>query len=206
MNHPDPNTPGAAHEAELFDALPLCWLLLGESIIFFLAPVGLLLLIWLLAGLMLRRWDGTLVQALTTGLQIGSIVFGASAVLWAGLAGWAFMQGDDPWEALPGITPPYLDNFLARYPALSVSTFGGTHWLILHNADAQSVYLDGDDLVDAQVRFQPCPSSKPARATLPGTCGCSRFGAMRGRSTSRRTGARGRGQRKARRRRSADGS
>jgi hypothetical protein len=206
MNDRNPDAPGAARpEAELFDALPLRWLLLalalwiglaallatlqhlqqqvppaglvlvsrmrallGESIIYFLGPVGLLLLIWLLAGPLLRRWDANFTEALTAGLKFGSITFAASAVLWAGLAGWAFTQGNDPWEALPGITPPYLDNFLARHSALSVSTFGGTHWLILHDADGHSVSLDGDDLVDAEVRFQPCPPGVVDAAQLGG--------------------------------------
>lgn len=205
MNHPDPNTPGAAHEADLFDALPLRWLLLalvvwvglavllaalqhqqqqvpptglvllsrmrallGESIIFFLGPVGLLLSIWLLAGLVLRRWDATLVEALATGLRVGSMLFAASAVLWAGMAGWSFMQGNDPWEGLPGVTPPYLDDFLARHPGFEASTYGGTRQLFLHDGHGHSVFVDGDDVAGAQVRFDPCPPREADRALLGG--------------------------------------
>jgi len=192
-------------EREIFDKLPLSWLvmalavwvglavllatlqylqlqappttlqlltrmrgLMGESVDFFLWPIGLIVVIWLGTSLVLNRWDLTLVQVLTAGLRLGSGMFAVSALLWAGLAGWAFMQGDDPWEALPGITPPYLDKFLARHPALSVKTYSGTHWLFLYNEHGRSVYLDGDDLVDAHVRFQPCPPGGVDAAHLGG--------------------------------------
>lgn len=137
-----------------------------ESLPALLGPIVLLALAGLFSRATGRSWS--MRQALVAGLRMGLAVFGVAPLLWGGMAVWAGEQGQDPWEGLPGITPPYLEDFLARHPGLTATTFGGTRRLLLHAGGGRTVYVDGDDLAGANVRFDPCPPELPAAAALGG--------------------------------------
>jgi len=133
---------------------------------FFLGPLVLLVALgWL--GRFVGR-ERSLGHALTDGLRFGAMAFGASAVLWIALAAWSSLEGNDPWENLPGIVPPYLEAFLARHPGMETTTYGGTHQLRLHDGQGHSVFVDGDDLKNAAARFEPCAPGDSDPAALGG--------------------------------------
>jgi len=141
--------------------------LLAYSKEFFLGPLILLLAIGAFSRL--TQHPRPIAHALRDGLRFGAMAFGASAVLWTAIAAWSsFVEGEDPWASLPGITPPYLDTFLARHPELQTTTYGGTRTLRLHDSHGHSAFIDGDDLTDAAVRFEPCAAADLDAATLGG--------------------------------------
>jgi len=98
------------------------------------------------------RWG--MVVAAT--LRFSLMAFAGFAVLWAGMAGSAFLQDDDPWEALPWVTPPYLAEFLPRHPGLTVIRLDNDK-LTLRGGQGQALTIDGHELVGAQANFEPCP-------------------------------------------------
>jgi len=133
---------------------------------FFLGPLALMLVVGLAGRVM--RGQRPFSHAVRDGLRFGALAFGAAAVLWLSMAAWSLLEGQDPWEGLPATVPPYLEEFLARHPGMEVTTYGGTRQLRLHDGKGPSLFVDGDDIKDAAVRFEPCSPGDAEPAALGG--------------------------------------
>lgn len=91
-------------------------------------------------------------------LKFAAIAFAVIAAGYVARAAWAIGEGDNPLEILPGITPPYLREFLARHPALAPhSTIDSNGDITLRDGKGHSMRLHRAELDSAQARFEPCP-------------------------------------------------
>ncbi len=106
-----------------------------------------------------ESWAWLFATAAAHAFRFGAMIFAGFGALWAGMAVVAFIEGNDHWEALPGVTPPYLSEFLARHPALSVdrtASAGGR--LTVYDEKGHALSLHGSELAGARVRFDICPA------------------------------------------------
>lgn len=125
--------------------------LFSQCLVFFFGPLVLLLILF---GVARRLW----VVATVQGLRFGALAFGLIGLFWIGTATLAYIDGTDHWEALPWITPPYLDEFLARHSGFEAVTYQGTRALTLYDNKGHHAIVSGDDLIGATLVFEPCPS------------------------------------------------
>lgn len=75
------------------------------SLLFFAGPLLLFLVTF---GLVRGQWR----KALALGLKTGCGAFALVAIVWAGIAGWAFVNDEDHWDAIPWVTRPTWKNFI----------------------------------------------------------------------------------------------
>lgn len=68
------------------------------SLLFLAGPLLLFLVTF---GLVRGQWN----KVTALGMKTGCGAFALVAIVWAGIAGWAFVNDEDPWEALPWVTP-----------------------------------------------------------------------------------------------------
>lgn len=97
----------------------------------------------------------------TLGLGIVRVVpfvVAAFAVIWGAMAAYAFADGQDPWEALPWVTPPYHEEFLARHPGLILERAGRGGKVRLSDGQGRSISVYGSELAGAQLSLASCPA------------------------------------------------
>lgn len=90
-------------------------------------------------------------------VRIVPFVATALGVIWATMAAFAFVNNGDPWEALPWVTPPYLEQFLARHPALTLERSDDK--VRLRDRQGRSIGLYGRALAGAQLSLESCPAA-----------------------------------------------
>ena len=106
--------------------------------------------------------DFELPLLIARALTFTAIAFTVIAAGCIARAAWAVVEGDDPMEILPGVTPPYLGEFLARHPALSADSDSSIGYVILHDGKGHAMRLHRAELEGAQARFEPCPQNLDA--------------------------------------------
>lgn len=106
-----------------------------------------------------QAWQWIVVTACVHAFKFGAMFFAVFAVIWAGFAALAYADGNDHWEALPAVTPPYLSEFLARHPGLSANRVGTQGALVLRDDEGRTVSLNGSDLTRARAVFDACPQT-----------------------------------------------
>lgn len=93
-----------------------------------------------------------------TFVKFAALVLCLLGAGYVAMAAVAFAEGDDPLEILPGVTPPYLRDFLAQHPTLTADganeSFGHVR---LQDGLGHSVRLHRTELDSAQASFEPCP-------------------------------------------------
>lgn len=113
-------------------------------------PLPIVAAVFRLAG---RGWG----PSLAIGLRIVLIAWMAGAALWAAVGALAAANRDNPWEALPDVTPPYLEAFIAAHPQLEVETIAGNRTVYLrHSGKTGSMRIDGNLLPGTQARLERC--------------------------------------------------
>lgn len=123
--------------------------LVAPGLLFVILP----LLVWpLAAGLARGAWQ----LGVDIALRIGAISQLAFALIWSGVAALALVDGADPFERVPWIFPPYLEDFARRHPQIEVLPLNGVRTVHLRAAGGLLVDADGNDLVDAEVSLTPC--------------------------------------------------
>lgn len=123
--------------------------LVAPGLLFVIAP----LLVWpLAAGLSRGAWQ----LGVDIALRIGAISQLALALIWTGVAALALVDGADPFERVPWIFPPYLEDFARRHPQIEVLPLNGVRTVHLRAAGGLLVDADGNHLVDAEVSLTPC--------------------------------------------------
>jgi hypothetical protein len=77
-------------------------------------------------GLLRGQWQ----KAAALGVKTGCGAFALVAIVWAGIAGWAFVNDEDPWKAIPpGVPRPNWRNLIGatvvskRSPAVALDSF-----------------------------------------------------------------------------------
>ena len=91
-------------------------------------------------------------------LRVVPFVATAFGAIWSAMAAYAFANSEDHWEALPWVTPPYLEEFLARHPMLRVEDAQRKSGLrVVRDGQGHSISLQGSQLIGAQLRLQSCP-------------------------------------------------
>ncbi len=91
------------------------------------------------------------------GINMGLFAFMGLGLAWAGVGIAYALDGTDPWDHMPGVTPPYLEGFVARHPQLRVEKINGVYEVNLtHRETAGWLRLDGRALADAEVRLERC--------------------------------------------------
>ena len=136
--------------------------LVAPGLLFVVAP----LLVWpLAAGLSRGAWQ----LGVDIALRIGAISQLALALIWTGVAALALVDSADPFERVPWVFPPYLEDFARRHPQIEVLPLNGVRTVHLRAAGGLLVDADGNDLVDAEVSLTPCtpPPSAEQLGGLP---------------------------------------
>jgi len=149
----------------------LAWLTLN---LVYLPVIVVALVIWSPIPLAALRSRGTAANGAThraapgtlqlpwlaaTILKFALIAFTIIAAGYIARAAWAMAEGDDPLRVLPGIMPPWLREFHAQNPALSVDADGNSvDHVILRGNRGQALRLHRTELKGAQARFEPCPA------------------------------------------------
>ena len=96
--------------------------------------------------------------ALVLGIvRIVPFVAAAFGVIWGTMAANAFVNDGDPWEALPWVTPPYLEDFQARHPTLQVEDADRSGQRLVRDGQGRSIRLHGSQLAGAQLSLAACP-------------------------------------------------
>lgn len=132
-----------------------------------LALPGLLLLVMpALVFPLLARLRGRAGMGLLLGLMLGAFAQIGLAIIWLGVGLLSAFDGQDPWENLPWVSPPYLDEFKQRHPQLQVTKLNGTR-IVMLRAPGLFTEVDGNELVGSEVRLEPC-RDKPSPAELGG--------------------------------------
>lgn len=91
-------------------------------------------------------------------LRVVPVVAAAFAAIWSVMAVNAFLNSYSHWDALPWVTPPYIEEFLARHPTLQVEDAQRKSGLrVVRDGQGHSISLQGSQLVGAQLRLQSCP-------------------------------------------------
>ena len=129
--------------------------LLQPGLSFLILPAVVLPLLLALAR---RPWA----FGLQVGLMLGSMAQLGLAGVWACMGAYAALHGDDPWEALPWVFPPYLEGFAARHPQIEVLTLNGVRDVRLRVKGGILFPVDGNEIADASVALTPCPSTPDA--------------------------------------------
>lgn len=91
-------------------------------------------------------------------LRVVPFVAAAFAAIWSVMAVNAFLNSYSHWDALPWVTPPYIEEFLARHPTLRVEDADRSGQRVLRDGQGRSISLHGSQLVGAQLRLQSCPT------------------------------------------------
>lgn len=159
--------------------IPALWMLSGLSGHGFASPLkllrhtlelalpGLLLLVMpAVVFPLLARLRGSAAMGLLLGLMLGAFAQIGLAVIWLGVGLISAFDGQDPWENLPWVSPPYLDDFKQRHPHLRVTKLNGTRQVYLRGAGL-FMELDGNELVGSEVSLAPCGPA-PSTAELGG--------------------------------------
>lgn len=133
---------------------------LGElalpSAMFLVAPV---LVIAPAFWIVRRQWA----FGVELGCNLGLIAFMALAAAWAGVGIVYAVEGTDPWEHMPWVTPPYLERFIAAHPEIEVHKLNGVRELHLrHRTEGGWMRVDGNLLPGAQARFERCGAAPTA--------------------------------------------
>jgi hypothetical protein len=144
---------------------PLAWLrrmaqLAGPCLSFLLLPAAVLPA---LAALARRPWR----FALELGLGLGALALAALGALWCALALLAAFDLEDPWERMPFVFPPYLEDFRARHPHLQLITLNRVRTVRLWAGGERLFTVEGPEIADAQVRIDAC-AAPPTSADLGG--------------------------------------
>ncbi|MFN0183835.1 MAG: hypothetical protein ACKVQR_08465 [Aquabacterium sp.] len=142
--------------------------LLQESWLFLVLPP---LVITPLAGLaprLLKRMpeftSPPWAMAREVGCNLGLFAFMGMGLAWAGVGIAYAVDGTDPWDHMPGVTPPYLEGFVARHPQLRVEKINGVYEVNLtHRQTGGWLRLDGRALADADVRMERCIPPGPTQ-------------------------------------------
>lgn len=119
-----------------------------------------------LAGFAEDRWA----LGREVGANMGLFAFMGLGLAWAGVGIAYALDGTDPWDHMPGVTPPYLEAFVARHPQLRVDKINGVYEVNLsHRETGGWLRLDGRVLADAEVRLERCttPWTAPDFGGLP---------------------------------------
>jgi hypothetical protein len=92
-------------------------------------------------GLLRGQWQ----KAAALGVKTGCGAFALVAIVWAGIAGWAFVNDEDPWKAIPpGVPRPNWRNFIGatvvskRSPAVAC---GGLGLIQVRNGKSRSAHV-----------------------------------------------------------------
>ncbi len=93
-------------------------------------------------------------------LSVGTAVFGFLALVWLLMAGAAWLQAEHPLEALPGVSPPYLDGFIARNPDVRFVRYGRRKLLLA--GQGQWVQVDGDEVAGTTLALEACAQAPDA--------------------------------------------
>ena len=90
-------------------------------------------------------------------VRIVPFVAAAFGVIWSTMAAYAFVNGGDPWEALPWVTPPYIEEFQTRHPKLRVEDADRSGRRLVRDGQGRSISLHGSQLAGAQLSLASCP-------------------------------------------------
>lgn len=91
------------------------------------------------------------------GANLGLFAAIGIAVAMAGVGVVYAVDGTDPWDHMPGVTPPYLERFLAEHPALQVHKINGVYEVNLtHRETGGWLRIDGHELAGSAARFERC--------------------------------------------------
>lgn len=125
--------------------------LAGAYGIWLLLPLPVVAIVFRLAGRDGRR-------SIVIGLRVVLVAWIGAAVLWAGIGLIAAANGENPWEALPEVTPPYLERFIAEHPQIEVEKVAGSRWVYISRRGQKGVMrTDGNLLAGTQARLERCP-------------------------------------------------
>lgn len=146
---------------------PLDWLrrmagLFGQSWYFLVLPP---VAFTLLAGAIKGRWA----LGRELGGNLGLMAFSATALLWAGVGIAYAIDGISPWDHMPGVTPPYLERFIAEHPQLRVEKINGVYEVELtHREIGGWLRIDGHELAGSRARYERCGNPAPGAEAFDG--------------------------------------
>lgn len=141
--------------------------ILLPSLLFLIAPVAMYAVFGPLVTIFRKNeniphWAWRELAAL--GLRLGLISFSAMAVLWGVLGAMRAIEGQNPWDALPFVSPTQLDDFLNDNPGFSAIGTLGSEPVLIHDGKGRFAWIDSGCLQHAIVAFMPCSDPIPPEA------------------------------------------
>lgn len=102
--------------------------------------------------------------AVLSTIKVVPMVATACAALGALVAGLAFLNNQNHWDALPWVHPPYVESFIARHPDLTVGDFDGrSDKRVVRDTKGRTISLHSTEMDGAHLSFAPCPAKLGAQ-------------------------------------------
>jgi hypothetical protein len=153
------------HFPSVLATLRRTWEILVPSLFFMVGPVviygGLAPLVFtFLKDETAPHWEWRELAAV--GLRMGLISISGLAVIWSILGGLRALDNQNPWDALPFVSPTHVDDFATNNPGYSVSGTLGAGLVHVYDHKGHSAWIDERRLQHAKIELLPCPDPFPA--------------------------------------------